>query len=102
MKTFSEQYVFLVYLNLKKQKFIEVFKFCDLLFIYLFCTILYEYLKILRKDDPSMLVKTKPIHVNTEKNPDFYFFFIFLKSNLMIKYFFLMFKMYTDNENRKK
>lgn len=74
MKTFSEQYVFLVYLNLKKQKFIEVFKFCDLLFIYLFCTILYEYLTILRKDDPSMLVKTEPIHVNTEKNPDFYFF----------------------------
>lgn len=73
MKTFSEQYVFLVYLNLKKQTFIEVFKFCDL-FIYLFCTILYEYLKILRKDGPSMLVKTEPIHVNTEKNPDFYFF----------------------------
>lgn len=49
----------------------EVFKFCDF-FIY-FCTILYEYLKIPRKDDPSMLVKTGPIHVNTEKNPDFFF-----------------------------
>lgn len=35
MKTFSEQYVFLVDFNLKKQKFMEVFKFCDL-FIYLF------------------------------------------------------------------
>lgn len=88
MKTFSEQYVFLVYLNLKKQKFIEVLKFCDLLFIYLFCTLLYEYLKILRKDDPSMLVKTEPIHVNTEKNPDFLFFFIFLKSNFNDQIFF--------------
>lgn len=46
MKTFSEQYVFLVYLNLKKQKFIEVFKFCDLLFIYLF--ILHNLIRILK------------------------------------------------------
>lgn len=84
MKTFSEQYVFLVYLNLKKQKFIEVFKFCDLLFIYLFCTILYEYLKILRKDDPSMLVKTGPIHVNTEKNPDFFFDVLKIKFEIQI------------------
>lgn len=93
---FSEQYVFLVDLNLKKkQKFIEVFKFCDF-FIYFF--FLHNLIRIF-KDDPSMLGKTEPIHVNTER---IQIFFIFFKSNLMIKFFFLMLKKYTDNENRKK
>lgn len=49
----------------------EVFKFCDL-FIY-FCIILYEYLKIFRKDDFFMFVKIGLIYVNIEKNLDFFF-----------------------------
>lgn len=83
---FSEQYVFLVDLNFKKkQKFIEVFKFCDF-FIYLF--FLHNLIRIL-KDDPSMLGKTEPIHVNTER---IQIFFNFLKIKFDDQIFFSCFK----------
>lgn len=73
-KPFLEQYMcfWLILIFFKKQKFMKVLKFCEL-FFHFFCTILYEHLKILRKEYPSMHVKTKLMHVNTEKNPDFYF-----------------------------
>lgn len=85
MKTFSEQYVFLVDFNLKKAKIHGSVQVLWLIYLFIyFCTILYEYLKILREDDPSMLVKTGPIHVNTEKNPDFFFDFLKIKFEIQI------------------
>lgn len=86
MKFFQNNMCFwLILIFKKKQKFIEVFKFCDF-FIYLF--FLHNLIRIL-KDDPSMLGKTEPIHVNTER---IQIFFYFLKIKFDDQIFFSCFK----------
>lgn len=76
----------------------KVLKFCELFFHFF----LYNLIRTLKNPQKRLsfyACETKLIHVNTEKNPYFYFF---LKIKCDEKIFFSCLKKYTGNIYRKK